>query len=114
MGRWVRKMWIQALEGDASAYRELGIFYLRRIGGQDKRLSSLCLEKAAELGDEEAFLLLHRIFSRGKQVLDDKTYQQLWSQYLRTEEERERKRLKRYLVLGTRKQRMRIKQNYGR
>jgi len=114
MGRRIRRLWTQALEGDAEAYRKLGWFYQSKFGGCDKNLSRLCLEKAAELGDEKAFLLLHRLYSRGKQVIDDETYQQMWDEYQQTDDEKERKRLKQYLLLGTREQRLRAKQNCGR
>ena len=53
----VRDLWIQALEDSATAYRQLGIYYLTRKTGRDIVLAKLCLKKAVEMGDEDAFLI---------------------------------------------------------
>lgn len=104
MRKKIRKLWIKALKGDAKAYRILGRFYGSRIGGSELELSRLCLEKAVELGDEEAFFILHQRYSKGKMVIDDSSYEKMWEMYQKGTDPEEKKKLKRYLHLGTAKQ----------
>ena len=103
-----RDLWLEALEDQGDAYRRLGEMYLRKgvakSSEKDRRLARLCLEKSSELGDEPGYLLYHRIFSRGKKVIDDRSYEAMQKEYQMTEDGEEKKRLARYLELGTKEQ----------
>lgn len=104
-----KKLWIKALEGSEKAYRKLGLLYLQTGGsGKDRRLGMLCLKRAMEMGDEKGFLIYHRLFSKGKQVIDDRSYQEMWREYRMAGKGEERKLLKAYLKLGTKKQKRRV------
>lgn len=101
----MRNLWIQALGGSAKAYRKLGICFFRgKWGVKDRKLAKACLEKAAELGDEPAYFLYHKLFSKNKKVVDDASYADMRETYRNTGDSMEKKRLKRYLSLGTKKQ----------
>lgn len=104
-----KTLWIKALHGNAAAYRKLGIVYLTQ--GRNKRnreLAGLCLKKAMELGDESGYFIYHSLFSRGKQVIDDRSYDAIWEEYRAAKGKQEKRRLGRYLYLGTRRQKRRI------
>ncbi len=106
MKRNVRRWWILALEKEeARAYRNLGICYLTgNCVQRDKRVGKACLRKAMEMGDERSFFLYNKWFERGKKVIDDRSYEEMVRDWRRCEDARERRRLERYLQLGTRKQ----------
>lgn len=107
MDKTWKKLWIRALEGDAGSYRKIGILlWQNRQCREDVKLARLCFWKAAELGDEKGFLLYHRIFSKGKKVIDDLSYEKIKQDYKAADHPEEKKRLARYLKLGTRKQRL--------
>ena len=103
--RRVRTLWVYALKGSARAYRKLGIYYQKAIFEKDRILAKACLEKAMELGDENAFFLYHRWFPTGKKVIDDDSYEKIWSEYCQAKNKAEQVRLKKYLHLGTKEQR---------
>lgn len=105
MNQKERLFWIKALKGSGKAYRKLGVLYLRAGRGRmDQKLGKLCLEHGIELGDEAAYLIYHRLFSRGKQVIDDRSYAEMWREYRKTGGARKKKRLEAYLKLGTERQ----------
>lgn len=98
-------LWIRALQGSAKAYRRLALMYGR--GDKAERiLARLCLEKSMEMGDESGFFLYHKHFSRGKQVIEDGSYQAMCCEYLQTVNPVKRKKLRRYLDLGTGRQKV--------
>lgn len=102
MSSKVRNLWVKALEGDAAAYRKLGqLFWLEN---KDKKLSKLCLEKAMELGDELSFVFYHLNFSKGKKVIDDSSYADIYRESLSCKDEKKKNILKGYLQLGTKTQ----------
>lgn len=103
--REVRNLWIKALHGSGKAYRRLGIlFWTGKTGRRDRSLARLCLMKAAELGDEDGYLLYHWLFSGRKKVIDDRSYQEICQEYKEETNARKKKRLERYLNLGTPRQ----------
>ncbi|MCD7766950.1 MAG: hypothetical protein LUH53_10650 [Lachnospiraceae bacterium] len=126
MKKSVRNDWIRAVgRDDPEAFYRLGKYYLRRGGvdGGDRTLGRVCLKKSMELGCEEAFFLYHRLYSRGKKVIDDASYEEMAKAYVsghpyssdgpddKCAEEvfpltqgMSRRTLRRYLKLGTREQ----------
>ena len=105
MDRRERDLWLEALEDRGDAYRRLGEMYLQKgMTKKDRRLAKLCLEKSSELGDELGYLLYHRIFSKGKKVIDDSSYRSMQQEYQMAKEEKDRERLAKYLELGTKEQ----------
>lgn len=103
--RRIRRLFIRALQGNSSAYKKLGCIFLHKnLGNEYRKLGELCLLEAVKMGNEEAYFLYHRLFSGGKQVLDDPSYLQCWSEYQSAKSPGDKKRLKRYLLLGTNRQ----------
>ncbi|MCD8348662.1 MAG: hypothetical protein LUD16_12115 [Lachnospiraceae bacterium] len=133
----IRKTWLRALEqDDPGAFYRLGVYYLKEFSRRnvccqtlwhrgtshrpepDIRMAHACLKKAMELGSEDGFLLYHRLFSRGKKVIEDDSYAQMVREYRICQaadrsagaEQRDhgaygyKERLKRYLALGTKAQ----------
>lgn len=101
MEKKVRGLWIKALKGSSAAYRKLGVLFLQgKECKKDRALAKLCLEKAMEMGDERGYFLYHRVFSKGKRVIDDSSYKEMCRDYQETKDRRERKRLERYLAAG--------------
>lgn len=100
MNRKIRNLWVQALMGSGAAYRKIGILFLRgKICRRDMELAKLCLDKAAEMGDEQGYLLYHQMFSRRKSVIDAQSYREMYRDYQATKSQKEKKRLKRYLEM---------------
>lgn len=96
---------VKALCGSGKAYRKLGILFWTGKGCErDRILAGLCLKHAAELGDEEGYFLYHRLFSKGKKVIDDRSYEELWDEYEREKDQKKKRRLAGYLKLGTKRQ----------
>lgn len=105
-----KTLWMQALQNHADAYRRLGMMYLEKgMFKKNQDLARLCLERSMEMGDEESYFLYHKIFSKGQKVIDDHSYQTMWREYQMGTDEKEKKRLRQYLELGTRKQKKKIK-----
>lgn len=105
MDKRMRNLWTRALDGSAGAYRKLGICFLQgRRCRKDKKLAGACLRKAAELGDEAAYLLYHRLFSKNKKIIDDRSYAQMRKEYQNTDNQEKKRMLARYLSLGTKRQ----------
>lgn len=93
-----QKLWISALEGDKAAYRKLGILFLKRgCRRKNKRLAELCLEKAAELGDEKGYVLYCRMCAQEKIIMDRRSYFEMYQDYLETKNPREKRVLSVYL-----------------
>lgn len=100
LNKKIRNLWIKALKGSGKAYRELGIIFLKgKTCKRDDQLAKLCLDKAAELGDEQGYLLYHRIFSKNGKVIDDLSYGEMCRDYREAKSWREKRRLKNYLEL---------------
>lgn len=109
MNRRIRKLWIKGLSGSADAYRRLGIMFLKGQGcPKDRRLAKLCLKQAAELGNEEGYLLYHKLFSKGKRVIDHDSYRDMYREYKKETDEKKRKKIRKYLNLGTKWQKLQI------
>lgn len=104
MKRSTAVLWIRALRGSKKAYRKLAM--LCAWGHREERiLARLCLEKAIEMGDEYSFFLYHRYFPGAGQAIDDFSYKAICDEYVHTLDAVERKKLRRYLKLGTSRQR---------
>lgn len=107
MKRGTTVLWIRALRGSKKAYRKLGI--LCAGGDREERiLARLCLEKAMAMGDEYSFFLYHRYFYKNSQVIDDLSYEAMCDEYIHTFDLEKRKKLRRYLKMGTRRQKRRF------
>lgn len=100
MDKSMQKLWIRALEGNKAAYRKLGILFLKESRGKtDRRLAELCLEKAAELGDEWGYVLYCRMNPKKRTVTDHRSYLEMRRDYLETDNPEEKKKLAAYLGL---------------
>lgn len=97
-------LWIHALRGSGRAYRKLGVIYARG-GRTEQALSKACLEKSMEMGDENSFFIYHRYFCKGRQVIDDISYEAMASEYLQTLNLEKKRKLRKYLEMGTSRQR---------
>ena len=96
---------IRALRGSGKAYRKLGLMFAR--GNKEERvLSRLCFEESMKRGDEYSFFIYHKHFSKDCQVIDDSSYREMLNEYMSTSDLVKRKKLRRYLELGTRRQRI--------
>ncbi len=117
MDRRMRRLLLKAMEGSGSACRRLGLLFIRpknlakcRTGFwnpcpvRDLRLARVFLERSIELGDEKGYIIYHRLFSKGKKVLDDPSYQEIYLDYRKAENRNVQKRLREYLRLGTNRQ----------
>lgn len=108
MEKELKQLLAQALKGSSYAYRRLGLYFWYEERPRDRILAMLCLEKAMEIGDEKAFFLFHKIFSKEKKVIDDKSYQTFWENYCETTDPKKKQYLKKYLALGTKEQKERL------
>lgn len=100
MDKKIRSLLVKALKGSSTAYRKLGIIFLQgKVCKRDKLLAKLCLEKAAEMGDEQGYLLYYRSFLKKKGMIDADSYEDMRRDYYETADRKERRRLKRYLDL---------------
>lgn len=98
MDKRIRNLLVRALKGSKTAYRKLGIVFLQgAICKRDRALARLCLDKAIELGDEESYFLYHREFSKKKQVIDDRSFEEMRRDYRKAVGRKEKKRLEGYL-----------------
>lgn len=105
MKRRITVLWIQALQGSRQAYRKLGMIWSRG-SGMERILAKLCLEKAMEMGDEYSFILYYNYFHKGRQVIDDLSYQAMCDEYTQSSCLREKQKLRLYLAMGTRRQKI--------
>lgn len=105
MNRKMKRLLLEALHGDAAACRKLGLCFLRRRWSRDNRLlAEACLKKSMESGDEEAFFIYHEAFKKGQTCIDDASYRDFCEAYHAADDPEEKRRLKRYLQLGTERQ----------
>lgn len=103
----VKKLLRKALCGECEAYRKLGYCFLEGRGcRKDKQLAKLCLEKSMELGSQKGFLVYHSIFSRGKEVIDDNSYETIYREYIQSRNIKRKTELEWYLKLGTERQKI--------
>lgn len=110
MKKNIKNLWKKALQGDSDAYRKLGILFLSgKRCGRDWELAGLCLEKSMEMGNQESYFLYHKVFSGGKQVIDDRSYRDIYRAYRKEEDPLKKKELADYLCLGTLRQKKMIK-----
>lgn len=108
MEKKIRNLWVKALRGSGAAYRKLGVMFLQgKECKRDKALAKLCLDKAAEMGDERGFFLYHRVFSKWKKVVDDLSYEEMRRDYRETKDLGEKRRLKAYLETGAKRRNFR-------
>lgn len=106
----IRKLCMKALGQDSKALCALGIrLYYGRGCVRDRKLSKLCLKRAVELGSEEAYFFYHSRFSKGKKVIDDRSYNDMLQFLYQENRPVKKQRLRRYLSLGTTKQKQRLK-----
>lgn len=102
MKRKIKLLWKKALKGNSEAYRKLGILFLKNGKSElDLELAKLCLEKSMEIGNQECYFLYHQIFSKGKKVIDDRSYAEIYLDYKEEKNSVKRKELEKYLKLGT-------------
>ena len=92
------------MKNERTFYRKFGLFFLKKGSYHDKKFAKKCLKKAMEKGDEKAYLLYHQYFSRKKKIIDDLSYNEIYEDYKQEKNRRKKHILKRYLVLGTKKQ----------
>lgn len=105
MKKKIRKLLKKALRGECEAYRKLGCRFLEGRGcRKDKQLAKLFLAKSMESGSQKGFLMYHSNFSKGKEVIDDRSYEMIFSEYEESRSVTRKTELKRYLRLGTEKQ----------
>lgn len=101
MEKRVRNLWVKALRGNSAAYRKLGrIFIQGKICKKDMLLAKLCLNKAAEMGDEQGYMLYHKIFYTKEKIIDDLSYEEMRREYRETKSRRKKKWLKKYLEIA--------------
>lgn len=82
MDKRIRNLLVKALRGNKIAYRKLGMLFLQgTICKRDRKLAKLFLDKAIELGDEKSYFLYHREFSKGKKVIDNRSYEEMRRDY---------------------------------
>lgn len=87
MEKKIRNLWVKALRGSSAAYRKLGVMFLQgKECKRDKALAKLCLDKAMEMGDERGYFLYHRVFSKGKKVIDESSYEEMRRDYRETKD----------------------------
>lgn len=109
MDRRTRRLLIRAIGGSSEAYRRLGLLFLTgRAGCRDRALARLCLKKSMEMGNVKGYVAYHRAFSKGKKIIDDRSYGDMCREYGRLRPGRRRRELKLYLGLGTKAQRARF------
>lgn len=91
---------LQALEGEAAAFRKLAL--LIKDSGEnhvEQRLCRILFNKAIELGDEESFILYHQMFPEEDAQFDRDSYEDMLADYHGTKDLKEKEKLKRYLTL---------------
>lgn len=100
----MKKLLLEAMQGDSSGWRKIGMrLWKRRFFRRNKELAVLCLKKAMEEGDEEAFFFYHLHVDQDNFVMEEKTYQEIKKEYYESEDEEKRKELRKYLKLFQRK-----------
>ena len=108
LGVWKERQSFDRGLNEARVYRNLGIFFLRRGHFQDKNRARSFLKAALIQGDEKAYLIYHFHFSKNKKVIDDRSYQEIYQDYLQESSWRKRRLLEGYLRLGNKKQKKSI------
>ena len=102
------KLLLRIMKNDAPFYRKTGIFFLKSVIYRDRKLAGLLLKTAMDKGDEKAYLLYHRHFSRKKKMNDDVSYREIFEDYMREKDKSRKQVLREYLKLGTRSQKRRL------
>ena len=92
-----KKLLIRAFDGDAVAWRQLALLLTEEGSAVSMELCRIFLHKAIELEDEESFFLYHQLFSEGSVPVDNASYMGMLADYLKTDDQKTRERLKRYL-----------------
>lgn len=101
MDKRIRNLWVRALRGSSAAYRKLGVIFLQgKLCRRDRILARLCLEKAAEMGDEQGYFLYHKTFSKRDKVIDEQSYAEMCRDYRKTRKRGDKRRLRQYLVIA--------------
>lgn len=100
-----RKLLRKFLQGDSEACRKLGIrFWKVRGCKRDRKLAKFFLVKSMDMGNQKAYFTYHRLFSKGKKVIDDKSYEAMCREYNNITDWKRKKELEKYLELGTKRQ----------
>ncbi|MDO5338088.1 MAG: hypothetical protein Q4E89_11665 [Eubacteriales bacterium] len=95
-----KKLLLQALKGNADAWRKLALLTKNaKEGSVDRELCRFFLNKAIELGDEESYFLYHQLFTEDAAKIDGKSYQDMIKEYQETENQQVKEVLRRYLEL---------------
>ena len=102
------KLLLRIMKNDAPFYRKTGVFFLKSCFCRDRELAGILLKTAMEKGDERAYLLYHRHFSRKKKIIDDVSYREIFEDYMREKDKSRKQVLREYLKLGTRSQKRRL------
>lgn len=106
MEKSIRNLWVKALSGSSAAYRKLGCLFMQgRICKKDMLLAKLCLNQAAEMGDEQGYLLYHKFFYTKGKIIDDLSYEDMCKEYRETKSRRKKKWLKKYLEVAKKERR---------
>ena len=92
-----KKLLIQAFGGEAAAWKQLALLLAEEQSAVNLELCHIFLQKAIELEDEESFFLYHQMFSEGSIPLDNASYMGMLADYLQSDDQQARERLKRYL-----------------
>lgn len=92
-----KELLIQAFDGKADAWRQLALLLTEEESDVNAELCRIFLHKAIELEDEESFFLYHQLFSEGSIPVDNESYKGMLADYLNTDDQKVRERLKRYL-----------------
>ena len=99
-------MWKKAVLGDMDVLAIMGVMLYKR-GGKNKRFGKDCIKRAMDMGSERAYLVYHRLFSRGEKLIDDPSYEEMMREYIEiygAQDVRRKKILEGYLRLGTKQQ----------
>ena len=93
--------------------RRLGLRLYRNPSRLSRKIGKRFLYRSMKMDNEQAFLDYHRRFSIGKQVIDDISYCQMYLEYRASSDQKIRKRLGGYLLLGTERQKREVRKKAG-
>ncbi len=106
MDKKFRELLGKAVCQDSEACLALGLLFLNGEGVEkDQELAQTLLGRSMEFGNQEGYFTYHQIFSKGKKVIDDHSYQVMCEEYEKTADRNKQKELEKYLKLGTQEQR---------
>lgn len=94
--------------------RRLGLRLYRNRSCVSRKMGRHFLYRSMKMDNEQAFLDYHRRFSIGKKVIDDESYRQMYLEYQLISDKMTKKRLGKYLMLGTDEQKNKVRSQFGR